>query len=127
MKSTVDCSDVATIVCTFANLLGANLYQDKLSFPLVKSERRKIPALKLKGIGWHDSEIKGINFTYHEVAWDGRENGGNIWDASFSLIGQGGETLAINRPLSDTRSSLLEPGSRSISCLTGRSADGVPS
>jgi len=102
--ATVDCTDVATIVCTFANLLGADLYQDRLRGPrLKKGARKPIVMVDVKGIGWPDYK-KPDAFEHHDVAWSGPLGQSRlIWDACFSVVQDNQETLPISRALADYR------------------------
>jgi hypothetical protein len=62
----VNCSDCATIVSTFANLLGADLWQSKMG--LIGTGFRLNPILAIGSDQW--STVHG-GFTFHEVAWSG--------------------------------------------------------
>jgi hypothetical protein len=62
----VNCSDCATIVSTFANLLGADLWQSKMG--LVGEGFRLNPILAIGSNQW--STVLG-GFSFHEVAWSG--------------------------------------------------------
>ena len=62
----VNCSDCATIVSTFANLLGADLWQSKMG--LVGPGFRLNPILAIGAQNW--STVFG-GFGFHEVAWSG--------------------------------------------------------
>jgi hypothetical protein len=62
----VNCSDCATIVSTFANLLGADLWQSKMG--LVGPGFRLNPILAIGAQSW--STVFG-SFGFHEVAWTG--------------------------------------------------------
>lgn len=61
----VNCSDCATIVSTFANLLGADLWQSKMG--LVGVGFRLNPILAIGSDSWTAQE----GFSFHEVAWSG--------------------------------------------------------
>jgi hypothetical protein len=61
----VNCSDCGTIVSTFANVLGADLWQSKMGFIA--------PGFKLNpilAIGSSEWSLRG-GFAFHEVAWSG--------------------------------------------------------
>jgi hypothetical protein len=62
----VNCSDCATIVSTFANLLGADLWQSKMG--LVAPQFRLNP---IRAIGSHTWSRVWGGFSFHEVAWSG--------------------------------------------------------
>ncbi|WP_457355442.1 hypothetical protein [Roseateles sp. P5_D6] len=79
----VNCSDCATIVSTFANLVGADLWQSKMG--LVGPGFRLNPLLSIGSRTW--STLHG-GFTFHEVAWTGNctEND-SVYDACCHLDG----------------------------------------
>ena len=65
----VNCTDCATIVSTFANILGCDLWQSRMGTYNPAFETNPIQA-----IGSHKFESPcgwGLGFTYHEVAWNG--------------------------------------------------------
>ena len=62
----VNCSDCATIVSTFANLVGADLWQSKMG--LIGGGFRLNPILAIGQDEW--STVQG-GFSFHEVAWSG--------------------------------------------------------
>lgn len=77
----VNCSDCATIVSTFANLLGADLWQSKMG--LLGSGFRLNPILAIGSEEW--STLFGA-FAFHEVAWTGACAEDNlVFDACASL------------------------------------------
>jgi len=79
----VNCSDCATFVSTFANLLGADLWQGQM-----RDFARGFPVNPIRAIG--DNVIVppcglGI-FNYHEVAWDGRATEDDeVYDACLEV------------------------------------------
>ena len=73
----VNCSDCATIVSTFANILGCDLWQSKMG--IVSPPFALNPIM---GIGFDSFSILGGSFTFHEVAWTGDcTEFDNIFDA----------------------------------------------
>lgn len=79
----VNCSDCATFVSTFANLLGADLWQSQM-----RSFERGFPVNPIRAIG--DRAILppcGIGvFNYHEVAWDGQATEDDaVYDACLEV------------------------------------------
>jgi len=62
----VNCSDCATIVSTFANLIGADLWQSKMG--MVATGFQLNPILAIGDDQW--STVWG-SFAFHEVAWSG--------------------------------------------------------
>jgi hypothetical protein len=97
--NSLGCPDVASIVCTLSNILGANLYEDKMGTPGLASKFRTV---KVRGIGWKYLEppsrrrARPLTFSWHEVAWNypGGESQA-VWDAAFSRVTSGKERLAI--------------------------------
>jgi hypothetical protein len=87
LGKTVDCSDCATIVSTFANVLGCNLSQSTMGEPKVNVQPQPSdffetnPILSIGSSNWGPT-----TWNYHEVAWTG---GGtaydNVYDASLHL------------------------------------------
>lgn len=65
----VNCSDCATVVSTFANALGCDLWQSRMGSYIPAFETNPMQAIGTDRIGspcgW------GLGFTYHEVAWTG--------------------------------------------------------
>ncbi len=62
----VNCSDCATIVSTFANILGCDLWQSKMG--LVTPPFGLNP---IRSIGFDNFTTLNGAFTFHEVAWSG--------------------------------------------------------
>ncbi len=83
----VDCSDCATILSTFANILGCELSQSQMNDPYKpKSSFFTNPILSIGSIGV--AQMAPTKWNYHEVAWTG--GGGsndNVYDASLHLNG----------------------------------------
>jgi hypothetical protein len=94
----VNCTDCASIVSTFANLLGCDLWQSRmgsyepafLTNPMlaIGSNRLGSPC------GW------GLGFTYHEVAWEGAcDSTEKVYDACLQLTsdpdGPGVPSIAV--------------------------------
>jgi hypothetical protein len=75
----VNCSDCATIVSSFANILGANLGQSRMGADF---ELRSLRAIGTKA--WA-VPFEGA-FSYHEVAWEPDfKAGNNLYDACLEL------------------------------------------
>jgi len=102
----VNCSDCATIVSTFANLVGANLWQSKMG--LVGAGFRLNPLLSIGSRTW--STLHG-GFTFHEVAWTGSctENDA-VYDACCHLDGDLDPAAPPHRPLLPTGLRFGRPG-----------------
>lgn len=85
----VNCSDCATIVSTFANVLGCNLWQSRMGWGFDLNE--------LLGIGsnvWQTACGWGT-FSYHEVAWEGACTANeDVYDACLQVDGDDDPTSA---------------------------------
>jgi hypothetical protein len=118
----VNCSDCATIVSTFANAVGANLWQSRMGWNFALNEILAIGASKWQTpCGWS-------SFNYHEVAWTnsciGRDD---VFDACLELDGDEDPTTLPHAPLLpqglrfsrrgvlDYRKRLVKPADR-LSC-----------
>src|SRR5262249_45988969 len=62
----VNCSDCATMVSTFVNLLGADLWQSNIA-----ALTRPFPLNPIMSIGSHSWSTVWGSFAFHEVAWSG--------------------------------------------------------
>jgi hypothetical protein len=83
----VNCTDCATIVSTFANLVGGDLWQSKMGYGFQLNPLLVIGSKNWK-ISWHSG------FHYHEVAWSGACTATDeLWDAC----------LKVNRHTNPTR------------------------
>ncbi|MFL6255339.1 MAG: hypothetical protein ACJ74T_09960 [Pyrinomonadaceae bacterium] len=90
----VNCSDCATIVSTFANVLGADLWQSKMG--LVAPRFALNPIL---GIGLQTWSTLWGGFTFHEVAWTGGcTEGDAVYDACLLTDADQDPTSAPQRP-----------------------------
>jgi len=76
-KEIVDCTDIATIVSTFANILGCSLQQ------LVLDEGLKTNPVKLVG---HDNWCPR-DFALHEIAVAGPPQSRKVWDGCLMVSG----------------------------------------
>lgn len=79
----VNCSDCATFVSTFANLLGADLWQSQM-----RDFDRGFPVNPIRAIGFDDIVPPcGVGiFNYHEVAWTGQATGlDDVFDACLEV------------------------------------------
>lgn len=91
----VNCSDCATIVSTFANIVGADLWQSKMG--LVNGGFLLNPVLAIGGQEW--STVWG-GFTFHEVAWSGDcGEQDTVYDACIHLDGDPDPTQAPHVPI----------------------------
>jgi hypothetical protein len=87
----VNCSDCATILSTFANILGCDLWQSRMY------SARSFELNPIKAIGsdvWQPACGWG-GFSYHEVAWKGAcTSNDNIFDACLAVDGDSDPTAA---------------------------------
>jgi hypothetical protein len=85
----VNCSDCATIVSTFANALGCDLWQSRMGWGFALNQ--------MLGIGsnvWQTCCGWG-SFNYHEVAWeDGCTANDDVFDACLQVDGDSDPTTA---------------------------------
>jgi hypothetical protein len=90
----VNCSDCATIVSTFANALGCDLWQSRMGWGFALNE--------LLGIGstvWQTA-CGWPSFNYHEVAWEGACTAQtDVYDACLQVDGDSDPTSPPHVPL----------------------------
>lgn len=90
----VNCSDCATIVSTFANALGCNLWQSKMGWSFALNE-----LLAIGGSVWQTACGWGA-FSYHEVAWEAACTASDdVYDACLQVDGDSDPTSAPHVPL----------------------------
>lgn len=78
----VNCSDCATFVSTFANVLGCDLWQSRMEFSFELNE-----ILAIGSSTWQTACGWG-SFSYHEVAWKGAcTSNDNIYDGCLQVDG----------------------------------------
>jgi hypothetical protein len=90
----VNCSDCATFVSTFANLLGGDLWQSRMGSYVPSFETNPLLAIGATRVGspcgW------GLGFTYHEVAWTaGCGAADSVYDACCRLNTPGGGASTV--------------------------------
>ncbi|MEO1410025.1 MAG: hypothetical protein AAFW73_09075 [Bacteroidota bacterium] len=97
----VICTDCACIVSTFANVLGANLWQSKMYTQGVNYFRIN-PILAIGSFLW-DLPCGVVGFSYHEVAWsDNCTVNDEVYDACLAIDGDASPTFAPHLPLIPT-------------------------
>jgi hypothetical protein len=103
----VNCSDCATIVSSFANLLGADLWQSRMGY--LPGGFRLNPIL---GIGAREWSTLFGGFSFHEVAWTGAcaEND-LVYDACLHVDQDPNPTAAPHTPLLPAGHRFGTPGS----------------
>jgi hypothetical protein len=103
----VNCSDCATIVSTFANILGCDLWQSKMG--LVVPQFRLNPIL---GIGSQSFSTLAGSFTFHEVAWSGDCTAlDTVYDACLQTDADPDPTTSPHRPSLPVNQLFGNPGS----------------
>jgi hypothetical protein len=91
----VNCSDCATIVSTFANILGCDLWQSRMGGGWFALN----PILGIGSSVWQTACNWG-GFSYHEVAWKGAcTSNENIYDACLKVDGDADPTTAPHTPM----------------------------
>lgn len=91
----VNCTDCATILSTFANALGCDLWQSRMGWGFALNPMLGIgsstwePCCLSSGYGWTGS------FSYHEVAWKGGcTSSEQVFDACLKVDGDADPTAA---------------------------------
>jgi hypothetical protein len=111
----VNCTDCATIVSTFANLLGCDLWQSRMGRAMINgvSVGSSFALNEILGIGsnvWQTACGWG-SFSYHEVAWkDGCTSDDQIFDACLKVDGDADPTTAPHTPLLPVNLRFGHPG-----------------
>lgn len=82
--SRVNCTDCATIVSTFANILGADLWQSRMFNQIVPF---RCNLMRLIGAPNFGAVCGSGFFNYHEVAWDGAcSDLDDVYDACLEVF-----------------------------------------
>jgi hypothetical protein len=105
----MNCTDCATIVSTFANVLGCDLWQSQMGFDFGLNPIRAIGAGS-----WYPgcSNWSYPGFSYHEVAWKGACLAADqIFDGCLEVDGDVDPTTAPHTPLLPTNMVFGVPGS----------------
>jgi hypothetical protein len=96
----VNCTDCATILSTFANIVGCDLWQGEMGYWFELNRIQGIgspvfePVCDSCGCGWQGA------FSYHEVAWKGAVNDDDrIFDACLLVDGDADPTAAPHTPM----------------------------
>jgi hypothetical protein len=101
----VNCTDCATIVAAFSNVLGADLWESRMGWGFALNE-----LLAIGSSTWQTACDWG-SFRYHEVAWAGActEND-NVWDACLQVDGDADPATAPHTALLPTGMRFGNPG-----------------
>ena len=103
----VNCSDCATIVSTFANILGCDLWQSEMGYGFELN-----PILAIGESAWYPGCPDWSGFNYHEVAWKGAcLETDRLFDACLHVDGDADPTTAPHTPLLPTNMLFGAPGS----------------
>ena len=103
----VNCSDCATIVSTFANLLGCDLWQSQM-FTL--GQGFGVNAMIPIGTSGWQVPCGWPGFSFHEVAWTGDcGEDDDVYDASLAVDGSGSPSLPPRFPVLATGLRFGEP------------------
>lgn len=82
--SRVNCTDCATIVSTFANAIGADLWQSRMFNQVVPF---RCNSMRLIGAPFFGAVCGSGFFNYHEVAWEGAcSDVDDVYDACVELF-----------------------------------------
>jgi hypothetical protein len=107
----VNCTDCATIVSTFANAVGADLWQSRMGWGFALNPIHAIgsplwePACLSSGYGWTGS------FSYHEVAWKGACGATDeLFDGCLQVDGDADPTTPPHTPLLPVNLRFGNPG-----------------
>lgn len=105
----VNCTDCATFVSTFANILGCDLWQSRMGWGFALNP--------LLGIGSNVWQPACLNqgwlgsFSYHEVAWKGAcTSNDEVCDGCLQVDGDADPTSAPHTPLLPTNMRFGNPG-----------------
>jgi hypothetical protein len=102
----INCSDCATIVSTFANAVGCDLWQSRMASFFALN-----PLLAIGSNVWQTACGWG-SFSYHEVAWkDGCTANDPVWDACLQVDGDADPTSAPHTALLPVNLRFGTPGS----------------
>lgn len=84
----VNCSDCASMVCSFANLMGCELYESRMgAYGSIDSWFATNPYCAIGRADWTPPSW-GWSFSFHEVAWSGScGNTDIVFDACLSVDG----------------------------------------
>lgn len=101
----VNCTDCATIVSTFSNILGCDLWQSQMGFGFALN-----PILAIGSSVWQTACNWG-GFSYHEVAWKGAATSDEeVFDACLRVDGDADPTAAPHTPLLPVNLRFGDPG-----------------
>lgn len=121
----VNCSDCATIVSTFANILGCNLSPSRMSPQPPDNQGFRLNLIRPVGFSQWSPNFDFGGFSYHEVAWKGActEND-PVYDACLQLDRDDDPTAAPHDPLLAINLRFGVPGDGQYGDLLARNAPG---
>ncbi len=89
----VNCTDCGTIVCSFSNILGCDLWSSRMGYSFNLNAINAIGYSNWISCGWS-------GFSYHEVAWkDNCTDADAIFDACLQVDGDADPATAPHTPL----------------------------
>lgn len=107
----VNCSDCATIVSTFSNVLGCDLWQSRMGRYVPAFDTN--PILAMGSDRWQSPCGLGQGFLFHEVAWKSEcTSDDEVCDASLAVDADRFPHAAPQRALLATNMRFGEPGDR---------------
>jgi hypothetical protein len=102
----VNCQDCATVVATFANILGCRLWQSGMGLGFFALN----PIVAIGSSGWRTA-CGWAGFTYHEVAWKGQCGAqDSVFDACLLIDADADPTRAPHSPMLATDLRFGNPG-----------------
>ncbi|NGP89031.1 hypothetical protein [Fodinibius halophilus] len=93
----VNCTDCATIVSTFSNVLGCDLWQSQMGYGFQLND-----IIAIGYSNWYPgcSNWPNTGFSYHEVAWKGGcDTDDEVFDACLQVDGDNDPTSSPHTPL----------------------------
>lgn len=110
----VNCTDCATIVSTFANILGCDLWQSRMQEKQSTENSNSFACNEIIAIGYTtwDTPCGWPGFRYHEVAWNGAcDVNDEVFDACLKVDGDNDPTDGLpHTPLLPTNMKFGNPG-----------------
>lgn len=101
----VNCTDCATFVASFANILGCDLWESRMGWGFGLN-----PLLAIGSAVWQPA-CGWPGFNYHEVAWTGAcDVGDHVYDACLQVDGDADPTVAPHTPLLPCQMRFGDPG-----------------
>lgn len=107
----VNCTDCATIVSTFANILGCDLWQSRMAPNLAGGFLFAMNAVLTIGSSVWQTACTWPGFSFHEVAWKGACTADNeVFDACLQVDGDADPSSPPHVPLQPVNMRFGRPG-----------------